>query len=43
MLVCEYLRLSHNPVIQTERVTGANMEEALAVEMSISHLESKSF
>lgn len=36
MLGCEYSRLSHNPVIQIERVTGANMEEALAVEMSIS-------
>lgn len=32
----EYSQLSHNPAIQIERVIDANMEEALAVEMSIS-------
>ncbi len=32
----EYLQLPHNPAIQIERVTDANMEEALDVEMSIS-------
>lgn len=32
----EYVQLSHNPAIQIERVTDANEEEALAVEMSIS-------
>lgn len=32
----EYSPLTHNPAIQIERVTAANMEEALAVEMSIS-------
>ncbi|WP_155590545.1 GNAT family N-acetyltransferase [Lysinibacillus cavernae] len=32
----EFLLLTPNPTIQIERVTAANMEEALAVEMSIS-------
>jgi len=32
----EYTLLPHNPAIQIERVTETNMEEALAVEMSIS-------
>ncbi|MCL1696565.1 MULTISPECIES: GNAT family N-acetyltransferase [unclassified Lysinibacillus] len=32
----EHSQLPHNPAIQIERVTDANMEDALAVEMSIS-------
>lgn len=32
----EYVQLTPNPAIQIERVTDTNMEEALAIEMSIS-------